>query len=76
VATGAAGSDDEFFEDQQRALNGIQFAREKNVILPVLLDGFRNRGGLFIDLPAHRMNKFAGWGGTLMSRAHVGLRRG
>ena len=77
VAARSAGSDDQLLEGQQRTLDGVQFAREKNVIPQMLIDSLGNGLRLFVDLPAHGMGKIAGRKvGTRLGRVHGRLRRG
>ena len=47
-----------FLEGKQRALDGIQFAWENDVVLQVFCDRLRNGRGLLINLPVHGMRKF------------------
>ena len=59
VTARSAGRDDQLFKSKERARNGLQFAGKNNVVLEMFFDRLRNGRGLFIDLAAHGMGKFA-----------------
>ena len=53
VPARSAGGDDQFFERQQRAFNGVQLAGKNDVVLQVLRDGLRDGRRLLVDFPPH-----------------------
>ena len=53
MAARSTGGDDQLFEGEERAFDGIQFSGKDDVILQVLGDRFRDGRGLFVNFAAH-----------------------
>ena len=72
VPARSAGGNDQLFEGQQRAFDGIQFAGENDVVLQVLCDRLRDGRGLLVDLPPHGvgMRLVCAGSSVLFGRSH------